>query len=213
MTQTVEGHATSALTYVRDLPRFFGEMSPAVVMVAGVIALRDPGRPAFDCSLVWAGLVYVAFSLMATRLPRLRDDCRSRAVPDAGLGVGRAARSAARNVEPRRAPGDCGSARADGGAAGAAPARANGPSGRRDRFPEEVERAKRIQLQLQLPDAVLFNVPSALEVMFYHRTQPTSACRRTRKSKPRRAGLPVVIYQGVHPTGRDTWGLAGDRPV
>ena len=65
-----------------------------------------------------------------------------------------------------------------------------GPLERRDRFPEEVERAKRLELQLGLPDAVLFNVPSATrgDVSPIRRTQPTSACRRTRKSKPSSRG-------------------------
>ena len=88
----------------------------------------------------------------------------------------------------------------------------SGPLERRDRFrfPEVVERAKRIQFQLGLPDAVLFNVPSAIEVMFY---SPYTAYERMPTDQEVKAlvarGLPVVIYQGVYrPVA-----IPGDWPV
>lgn len=210
MTQAVEGQTTSVLTYVRDLPRFFGEMSPAVIIVTGVIALRDPRQAGLRLLVVWAGLVYVAFSLMATRMPgyvviaapalflmqawawvALRDrlpemSSRVARLVTAGALVLMAALPARHLLEP------------------------TGPLERRDRFPEVVERAKRIQLQLGLPDAVLFNVPSAIEVMFY---SPYTAYERMPTDQEVKAlvarGLPVVIYQDVYrPVA-----IPGDWPV
>jgi hypothetical protein len=67
---------------------------------------------------------------------------------------------------------------------------------RRDRYPAAFEELRTLEARLQLPDAVIFNMPMPIEAMFY---SPYTAYQQMPTADQVRAltaqGQPVVIYE------------------
>jgi 4-amino-4-deoxy-L-arabinose transferase-like glycosyltransferase len=191
LVRPLEGHDAAASIYVRDMPKYFGELvwiPIAAFLVAVVREHRLRGVAA------WLLITYVAFSAARTRMSafvmiaapavfliqadfwhRLREWSRGmtglrRALSGmllAGLLVlpGRYLLDPANVFE------------------------------RRDRSSEEFNRLRRLDHVLKVPGGVIFNSPMPIETMFYsrflaYRQLPTGEQVRELKAK----GIPIVIY-------------------
>jgi 4-amino-4-deoxy-L-arabinose transferase-like glycosyltransferase len=194
ITTVVEGQASSSWTYLRDLPRFFGELVPVPMVMAAITALRLRWSP-LSLVLVWVAVPYLTFSLVATRLPGyvmvaapalfliqawawivLRDRLRqstaaTRRLALAALLVLLALLPGRYLLEP------------------------SGPFERRDRWPAQTRRFAGLHARLGRDDAVLFNVPDEIQAMFYSPYTAYSRMPTTSEVAALRARrVDVVIY-------------------
>jgi 4-amino-4-deoxy-L-arabinose transferase len=210
ITQTLEGMAGGPLSYLRDFPRFFGELTILSIGFAAWHALwHRKATPPLTVAGVWILVPYLLFSIAATRLPAfvmvsapaifivhgwvwwtLRDRMHER---------GGAARKALLVLLIVMA---------------AAPARhlfePTSVLERRDRDPAAYRELRQLTERIGPGDAVIFNLPFDIEAMFY--TPYTAYSRLPTEEQVRRlaaAGRRVVIYQ----PGGDATVLPADWPV
>lgn len=194
LTAVVENDASHPLMYLRDMPRFFGELVWLPLSAAVVTAVRRRQAGLVEC-LVWAAVPYVTFSLAATRLPNFV----MIAAPALFLLQARywcALREARSRMHGwrRRAAGILLALLA------VLPGRyllePTGSFERRDRRPAEFEDLRTLDARLPGGPAVVFNVPRAVEAMFYSRHPvyprlPTGDEVRALTAR----GLRVVVYE------------------
>jgi 4-amino-4-deoxy-L-arabinose transferase-like glycosyltransferase len=218
-TETLEAHPGSTFGYVLGAMRFMGELVWLPVAAAIGASWRASWGSELRPLVIWILIPYVTFSLMATRLPqyvmiaapplfivqawfwwRLRERVRTmpsgrRRVAMVALLVFLAVLPAKYTLEP------------------------TGVLERRDRRPALFEELRELRARLQLPDAVIFNMPRPVEAMFYspyvaYREMPTADQVRQIHAQ----GIPIVIYQPVGhrvsvPSDWPVVQLEGIRPV
>ena len=194
LSTAVEQHRTAWWTYLADLPRFFGELTP-IGLALGAAAIAATGRGAERRLLfVWIAVPYVVFSLVATRLPAYVMIAAPAIFILLAAGVDRG-----RELLPDRGPG-----RAAGQLGlllmvlltGRFLLEPHGPMEKRDRSPAYARQLERLDDRLGLSDAVLFNVPKPIDAMFY--TGYTAYGRMPTESEVNdlyAQGRTVVIYQ------------------
>jgi 4-amino-4-deoxy-L-arabinose transferase len=196
ISQTLEGMAGGPLSYLRDFPRFFGELTILSIGLAAWYALRHR-KATHELSVagIWIVVPYLLFSIAATRLPAfvmvsapaiflvhawvwwtLRDR-----LPH----LGSAARTGLVVLLALMA---------------AAPARhlfePTSVLERRDRDPAAYRALRQLPEQIGPGDAVIFNMPLDIEAMFY--TPYTAYASLPTERQARRlaaAGRRVIIYQ------------------
>ena len=168
ITDVVEGQGGPWWTYLRDLPRVYGELVYLPVAWLAYRVLTRRATSADKVVTIWLAVPYVVFSAMTTKLPafvaigapalflaqavfwiRLRDRLPS---------GGRTARAgvavllvllALSPARPLLAP--------------------TGPLERRDRDPEWTRELRALDERIGLPEAVVFNHPRPVQAMFYSR--------------------------------------------
>ncbi len=196
VTTVVEGHYGSIWAYLDAMPRFFGELVYLPVMWFLFMASK-PGASVMQRAVaVWLLVPYVVFSLMATKLSgfiaiaapaiflaeaaawmALRDRFRAStsrvtSVAVAALLILLAVLPARMLLEP------------------------TGAFERRDRHPARSSEAMELERTLGIPDAVVFNVPHAFEMMFYSRYAAYGRLPRQEEiEKLHERGIPIFIYQ------------------
>jgi 4-amino-4-deoxy-L-arabinose transferase len=210
ISQRLEGMAGGPSSYLRDFPRFFGELTMLSIGLAAWYGLRHgTARRELTVAGVWIVVPYLLFSIAATRLPAfvmvsapaifivhgwvwwtLRDRMHQR---------GGAARMVLVVLLILMA---------------AAPARhlfePTGVLERRDRDPAAYRELRQLPERIGPGDAVIFNMPLAIETMFY--TPYTAYSRLPDEKEARRlaaAGRRVIIYQ----PREDATVLPADWPV
>lgn len=196
VSQTLEGHDPRPFAYLMEMPRFFGELVWIPLAAVAVAAAR--GRASgLRTLLVWVAVPYVTFSVARTQLPGyvmpaapalfliqayFWCDVRRRlqALPRGGwqrpatiaLLILLTALPARYLLEP------------------------TGSLERRDRNPAAFREMRTLESRLQLPDAVIFNMPMPIEAMFYspytaYGQMPTDDQVRSLTAQ----GRAVVIYE------------------
>lgn len=190
----VEEQRTAWWTYLADLPRFFGELTPVGLAFGVASTAGSPRRPESRLLIVWLAVPYLVFSLVSTRLPAYVMIAAPAVfmLLAAGIGWGR-------EQLPVRGWGR------RGGQGilvlmvllpGRFLLEPGGPMERRDRSPTFARELERLDERLGLADAVLFNVPKPIDTMFY--TGYTAYERLPTDDEVRdllELGRPVVIYQ------------------
>lgn len=194
ITSVVEGQGGPWWTYLRDLPRLYGELIylPAI-WICFRLVLRA-GVPADRLVVTWLAVPYAVFSAMATKMP-------------AFVAIGAPALfliEALFWLRVREHLSSSGSWRRPALALlltllTVLPARGllapTGPLERRDRRPGWAEELRHIDSRISSPNAVIFNVPNAMQAMFHSRHDiyarlPTDAeVRALQESR-----TPIVIY-------------------
>jgi 4-amino-4-deoxy-L-arabinose transferase-like glycosyltransferase len=196
LTETLEGQTADALTYFRDLPRFFGELVWLSLAGSAYLLLRNSNRPEDRAILAWAAVPYVVFSLVRTRMPgyvmvaapalflmqahfwcwlfdrRASMTNRSQRIAITMLLVALMALPARYLLAPSNV------------------------FERRERDPASTRELRSLEDRLQLRDAVIFNMPSPIEAMFYspytaYEQLPTSAQIDELTAK----GTAIVLYE------------------
>jgi 4-amino-4-deoxy-L-arabinose transferase len=196
ITTVMENHGGVWWSYFNALPRIYGELVAIPVIWFAIRAVtRADGRPAAAAMLTWFLVPYVVFSLMATKLPafvataapalflmqavfwcHLRDR-----LPNFSGWIRRAAivLLALLVLLPSRQL-----------------LEVTGPLESRDRFPPWTREMMALRARLGVEDAVIFNMPRAIEVMFY---SPYIAYTRMPADDEvrmlRARGVPIVIYE------------------
>jgi 4-amino-4-deoxy-L-arabinose transferase len=193
VTTVVHEHTSDVFRYVRELPRYFGELVFIPLIGTTVFALRRVRHEALEC-LAWIAITYVTFSLARTRLPgfvmiaapalflvqayywwELKDVLsglhgRWRRGMLACLLVLLAVLPARYLLEP------------------------TGPFERRARHPPEFQELRTWAASLK-EDTVVFNMPMAIEAMFYSPQTVYSAMPTPEQVRDLTArGFHVVIY-------------------
>jgi Dolichyl-phosphate-mannose-protein mannosyltransferase len=167
LTETLEQQTADALTYFRDLPRFFGELVWLSLLGSAYLLHRDTNRPEERAILAWAAVPYVVFSLVQTRMPgyvmvaapalflmqahfwcwlfdrRASMTARWQRIATTTLLIALMALPARYLLAPTNV------------------------FERRDRDPASTRELRTLQERLRLRDAVIFNMPSPIEAMFY----------------------------------------------
>ena len=196
MTTVMENHGGVWWSYFNGLPRQYGELVAIPIIWFAIRAVtRADGRPAAAATLAWFLVPYVVFSLMATKLPAFV----ATAAPALFL------MQAVFWCHLRdRLPSFSGWTRRFAIALLALlallPARqlleVTGPLEIRDRFPPWTREMMALRGRLGVDDAVIFNMPRAIEVMFY---SPYVAYTRMPADDEvgmlRSRGIPIVIYE------------------
>ena len=194
MTNVIEGQAAPWWTYLADLPRFFGELTPVALIVAIVIAAGDARHREMRVVLLWAAVPYVVFSSLQTRMPAyvvIGAPAVFIAFAFAVIQVhDRMPASGARRVACLVA---LTMAVLLTGRHLLEPA---GPLRKRDRAPAFAQQLRELRGRISSPDPVIFNVPRPIDAMFYsgytaYERMPTDGEVRDLVS----AGRSVVIYQ------------------
>jgi 4-amino-4-deoxy-L-arabinose transferase-like glycosyltransferase len=195
VSQTLEGHEPRLLAYVAEMPRFFGELVWIPLVAVAVVAIRNRARE-LRTLLAWVAVPYITFSVARTQLPGyvmpaapalfliqayFWTDLRRRltATPGGWRRVAIIALLIGLIVLPARYLFE--------------PA---GALERRERSPAAFRELRELESRLQLPDAVIFNMPMPIEAMFY---SPYTAYRQMPSDDQVRAltaqGRAVVIYE------------------
>jgi 4-amino-4-deoxy-L-arabinose transferase-like glycosyltransferase len=195
VSHTLEGHQPRLFAYVAEMPRFFGELVWIPLAAVAVAAVRDRA-PELRTLLAWVAIPYVAFSVARTQLPGyvmtaapamfliqayFWFDLRRRlaAVPPGWRCTAIIALLIVLTVLPARYL-----------------LEPTGALERRDRSPAAFRELRTLESRLQLPDAVIFNMPMPIEAMFY---SPYTAYRQMPTDDQIRAltaqGRTVVIYE------------------
>ena len=163
----MENHGGAWWSYFTWLPRLYGELvAIPIVWFAVRAATRADGRPAAATTLTWFLVPYVVFSLMATKLPafvataapavflmqavfwcHLRDRLQSFGAWTRRFTIVLLALLALLPARQLLEP--------------------TGPLEIRDRFPQWTREMRALRDRLGVEDAVIFNMPRAIEVMFY----------------------------------------------
>ena len=189
----VEAQQTRWWTYFADLPRFFGELTPVgLALGAAAITAHAAGRAA-HVARVDRGALYRVLA-QATRLPGYVMIAAPAIFILLAAGVERG-----RELLPARGP-----RRAAGQVVLVLMVlltarfllEPRGPMEKRDRSPSYARQLERLDDRLQLPDAILFNVPKPIDAMFYtgytaYQRMPTDAEVKDLRAQ----GRAVVIYQ------------------
>jgi hypothetical protein len=194
LTTAVEGHGSDAFSYVREMPRYFGELVFIPLIGAAVFALRRGHNRVLEC-LGWVVIPYVTFSMARTRLPgfvmiaapalfliqayywwELREIVRRphgpvRRAMLVSLSALLAVLPARQLLEP------------------------SGAFERRVRNPPEFQELRTLTASLGAANTVIFNMPRAIEAMFYspytaYSVMPTPEQVRDLTAR----GFHVVIY-------------------
>jgi dolichyl-phosphate-mannose-protein mannosyltransferase len=198
MTTVLDGAGGPWWTYLKEMPHYFGELVylPVVWFVWRLV--RGPAPRTELALLVWFVTPYVVFSIMPTKLPAFI------AIGAPALFVIQAAFWCHVRDGLRRAPARSGQAARIAGFALLAvltllPARLllepQGPFERRDRWPASSKQLMTLDADLRLPDAVIFNMPRALEAMFYSRYTAYSRMPHPNEVEElRRRSIPIVIF-------------------
>ena len=194
LSTVVEEQQTRWWTYFADLPRFFGELTPVGIALGATAITVHAARAGQRTLLVWVAVPYIVFSLSATRLPAYVMIAAPAIFILLAAGVERA-----RELLPPSGP-----RRAAGQVVivvmvlltGRFLLEPHGPMEKRDRSPSYARQLERLDDRLQLPGAILFNVPKPIDAMFYtgytaYQRMPTDA----EVNDLRAQGHAVVIYQ------------------
>ena len=196
--QSLEGNDRNAFAYVTEMPRFFGDLVWIPLTAVTVAAVRRRA-PALVNLLVWVAVPYITFSMMATRLPGyVMTAAPALFLIQAYFWCGLRERRQTMPQGWRRAAVTVLLA-----LLAVLPARyllePTGSFERRDRNPTTAQELRTLEARLQLPDAVIFNMPMPIEAMFYSPYTAYSQMPTADQVRAVRAGgRPVVIYQ---PTG------------
>lgn len=194
ITSVVEGHHTPWWSYLANVPRFFGELTPVALAAGAAIGVRGARRPELRPLVVWIGVPYLVFSVFATRLPGYV----MIAAPAIFLLLAASLGAIRERLPPH------GRVRAGGLVflgltvllTGRFVLEPTGPLEKRERSPAFARNLERLDDRLGLPDAVLFNMPKPIDAMFYsgytaYERLPSEAEVRDIVAR----GRPVVIYQ------------------
>jgi len=195
MSQSLEGPPSSPFIFLLEQPRFFGELV-WIPLVTAMVTARRRSQHDLGLVLIWVAIPYLTFSMMSTRLP----------------GYVMIAAPAVFLIEThfctelRRRLQQLGKRRHRVAAMAllvllvALPARyllePTGRFERRERDPEASRELRRLSQRLGLPDAVIFNIPTPIEAMFY---SPYTAYDRMPTAEEvhaiRARGISVVVYE------------------
>jgi len=194
MTMVLDGSGGPWWTYLRDMPHSFGELVYVPVVWFLVRFFRRRATRLDWALLVWCATPYLVFSMMPTKLPAFI------AIGAPALFVIQAAFWYQLKDAAAKAPG----LRRIGAAVllgllAILPARLllekQGPFERRDRWPASTKQMMTLESELGVPEAVIFNMPQALEAMFYSRY---AAYRRmpslAEVAELHRRSIPIVIF-------------------
>lgn len=194
MTGVLDGSGGPWWVYLQDMPHSFGELIFIPVVWFLVRFLRRRATRLDWALLVWLAIPYLVFSMMPTKLPAFV------AVAAPALFVIQAAfwyqlKDSAANASAGKRIG----AAVLLGLLAILPARLllekQGPFERRDRWPASTRQMMTLEAELRLPGAVIFNMPQALEAMFY---SPYTAYRRmpspAEVDELQRRSIPIVIF-------------------
>ena len=195
MSQSVEGPPSSPFIFLLEQPRFFGELVWIPLVAATVTALR---RRQHDLGLVliWVAIPYLTFSMMSTRLPGYV----MIAAPAVFLIEAHFCTALRRRLQQLGKRRHRIAAMALLVLLVALPARyllePTGSFERRERDPEASRELRRLSQRLGLADAVIFNIPTPIEAMFY---SPYTAYDRMPTAEEvhaiRARGISVVVYE------------------
>jgi 4-amino-4-deoxy-L-arabinose transferase len=179
------------------MPRFFGELVWIPLGAAVLLLVKQRGTPAHRALLLWIAIPYVLFSMFATKMPAyvmvaapaifiLQADfwLRLRDQKAAAIARGRRAFLSMSLV-----------------VLAVLPARyllgPSGPLEHRDRNPLWARQLRALNQQIGARRAVIFNVPSNIETMFYTPyiayDFPASAAQA---AEARRRGYAVYVFEG-----------------
>jgi Dolichyl-phosphate-mannose-protein mannosyltransferase len=194
MTTVLDGAGGPWWVYLKEMPRYFGEL--VFIPVAWFIAsgLRNTAGRDKRALIAWFVVPYLIFSVMPTKLPGFV------AIAAPALFIIQAAFWCHVRDRLRDMPGPLRiGAIVLLGLLALLPARAllevQGSFERRDRWPPSSRQFMSLEREGLPLDAVIFNVPRALEAMFY---SPYTAYRRlpwpTEVEELQRRGAQIVIY-------------------
>ena len=195
MSQSLEGPPSSPFAYVLELPRFFGELVWIPLLAVTVTALRSTQND-LRLVLIWVAIPYLTFSVMSTRLPGyVMIAAPAVFLLEAHFCIG--LRSRLQQLGRRR---NRVAAMALLVLLVALPVRCllepTGSFERRERDPGASRELRMLSQRLGLSDAVIFNIPTPIEAMFY---SPYTAYARMPTAEEvqsiRAKGMPVVVYE------------------
>ena len=195
MSQSLERPPSSPFAYLLELPRFFGELVWIPLVAVIVTAVRGT-QPGLRLVLIWVAIPYLTFSMMSTRLPGyVMIAAPAVFLIEAHFCVG--LRRSLRQLDRRR---HRVAAMALLVLLVALPVRyllePTGSFERRDRDPASSRELRLLSQRLGLSDAVIFNMPTPIEAMFYspytaYERMPTAEEVRSIRAR----GIPVVVYE------------------
>jgi 4-amino-4-deoxy-L-arabinose transferase len=167
ITEVIESQGGPPWTYLWEMPRFFGELVWVPLGAAAILMLRGRATSAHAALLLWVAIPYALFSMFATKMPAyvmiaapaifvLQADfwLRIRERRDGALTRSRRALLAASLCLLALLP-----ARYLLGP--------TGPLERRERNPQWARELRALNQQIGARRAVIFNMPSHIEAMFY----------------------------------------------
>jgi 4-amino-4-deoxy-L-arabinose transferase len=196
ITEVLENQGGPPWTYLWEMPRFFGELVWIPLGAAVLVLVRHRGTPAHRALLVWIAIPYVLFSMFATKMPAyvmvaapaifiLQADFWLRLAEQKAVAITRARRVflAVSLVVLALLP-----ARYLLGP--------SGPLERRERNPIWTQQLRALNQQIGARRAVIFNVPSHIETMFYtpyiaYDFPPSAA----QANEARRRGYTVYLFE------------------
>ena len=207
VSQLVEAATGGPLVYVQDLPRFFGELTAVSLVLSAIWLYRRPAFLPRAIPFVWFVAPYAFFSSVATRMPAfVMVSAPAIFLLHANAWWTLRGRVAALAGTKRAALWVLLVLMA------AAPVRylfePTSVLERRSRDSPAVERARGLQARLGGDDAVIFNMPGAIEAMFYSPfTVYESLPSEDQVRRIAASGRRVVIYQpdGVSPKMPADW--------
>jgi 4-amino-4-deoxy-L-arabinose transferase-like glycosyltransferase len=194
VSQLLEAAPGGPLVYVQDLPRFFGELTAVSLVLSAVWLYRRPAFLPLAIPLVWFAVPYAFFSSVATRMPAfVMVSAPAIFLLHANAWWTLRGRVAALSGATRAALWVLLVLMA------ATPVRylfePTSVLERRNRDSPAVDRARGLQARLGGDDAVIFNMPGAIEVMFYSPfTIYESLPSEDQARRIAAAGRRVVIY-------------------
>ena len=167
ITEVMENQGGPAWTYLWEMPRFFGELVWIPLGAAVLLVMQGRGTPAHRALLLWVAIPYGLFSMFATKMPAyimiaapaifllqadfwLRLSERKTAASARGVRALLAACLFVLALLPARyllGP--------------------TGPLERRERNPVWAQQLRALNQQIGANRAVIFNVPTHIETMFY----------------------------------------------
>jgi 4-amino-4-deoxy-L-arabinose transferase-like glycosyltransferase len=167
ITEVMENQGGPPWTYLWEMPRFFGEVVWIPLGAAVLLVMKGRGTPAHRALLLWTAIPYALFSMFATKMPAyVMVAAPAIFILQADFWLRLRERQAASVTRGRRAL-----LAACLFVLALLPARyllgPSGPLEYRERNPEWARQLRALNQQIGARRAVIFNVPSHIEAMFY----------------------------------------------
>jgi 4-amino-4-deoxy-L-arabinose transferase-like glycosyltransferase len=167
ITEVMENQGGPPWSYIWEMPRFFGELVWIPLGAAILVVVNKRGTPAHRALLLWTAIPYALFSIFATKMPAyVMVAAPAIFILQADFWLRLYERRAASSTRGRRAL-----LAACLVVLALLPARyllgPAGPLEYRERNPEWARQLRALNQQIGARRAVIFNVPSHIETMFY----------------------------------------------